>query len=131
MFTRWLFLALSVLFVALPAQAQEYEWKILYYDYTQINVLTAGGVVETILLPEEAQGVTQFSGLKHMQLSPDQRYLLFVKGEGNFGEPQMASLQIADLVEQTCCETVEAPEGMVADTITIGPFNPELARSLP
>ncbi len=126
MFTRWLFFILSILMVAMPVHAQEYEWKILFYDSIQINVLTAAGVVETIPVPRAAQGLQRFSGLNHMALSPDQRYLVFVSGEGGGdGVAPAASLQIADLVEQTCCETVPAPNNLQPDSITVGPFSPD------
>jgi hypothetical protein len=122
---RWLLLFL-ILVLALPVQAQPDDWELLFYDLQQISVLTSDGIVDQIPVPAGAQGITPFTGLRHMRLAPDRQHLAFVQRQGSSeGGVPLATVAVADLEAQTCCVTLPVPDGMQPDSTTVGPFSPD------
>lgn len=116
----------AMLLLASGALAQDGDWEMLFYDLSSIQVMTEAGIVDQIEVPAEARGIVPFTGLGHVQLSPDRQHLVFVSGSGGGeGVAPLASVQIANLAEQTCCRTVPSPDGMQPDAVTVGPFSPD------
>src|SRR5690606_22276706 len=79
---------------------QNADWEVVVYATTEqaILVLTPDGVSETIPVPDEVSG--------RIALSHDRRYLAFGGSISLYEGLTGMTVEIADLIEQTCCISV-------------------------
>ena len=126
-FKKWIVVLSIVLLILLSSNtliADEENDAVYLYNQTNILKVHPGGEIETLPIPEEAQNVLPSTSIFNVALSPDLRSLAFVREESTSNSIR-ASLQIADLENQTCCVTVESPLGETTEVVNLGGFSPD------